>query len=238
MIVSSLDDLTDFLSRWYGGADLSFPSVAIHPDVIVPETLRQTWLQIGGLSVGYDDWLRTGKRSPLACQDGLVAPGALNVRNGIAQVVSENQGNWSIGYKDGIEMVDPPVYSDFLEQEIGGVGFIPLGCNLSELIITSVLTETIFFGALPEADVEEFSAECNHAIWTGHYYNAVGQGETYETPSHQIRTNHDGNLLGLYWEGKFSGFLASSSKGRERLGSLLNDTITFGEKHSMSASSH
>lgn len=221
MTILDIDALTDFLSRWYAVTDIGLPSSAIDSGVIVPETLKLAWVKIGRLSAGYEEWVRTGNPSPLACQDGLAAPGPLLVRDGIAQVVTENQGNWSIGYKDGDQTIDPPVFTDFLEQEIGGVGFVPLGCNLSDLIITSVLSETVFFGLVSFPSIEELAAECNETIWTGHYYNAVGKGDVFEVPSHQIRTNNEENMLCLYWGGKFSGFLASSSKGRERLKPFL-----------------
>jgi hypothetical protein len=221
MTILNIDDLTDFLSRWYAVTDLGLPCGAIDSEAIVPETLRLAWLKIGRLSVGYEEWVRTGNPSPLACQDGFVAPAPLLVRDGISQVVTENQGNWSIGYEEGDQMIDPPVFTDFLEQEIGGVGFVPLGCNLSSLIITSVLAETVFFGSISIPSIEELAAECDNTIWIGQYYNAVGQGDEYEVPSHQIRTNNEENMLGLYWGGKFSGFLASSSKGRERLKPFL-----------------
>lgn len=221
MTVSDIDELSDFLANWYGVTDLSIPPSAIQADAVVPDILRNAWLKIGRLWVGYDDWVRTGAPSPLACQDGLAAPGRLYVRDGIVQVVSENQGNWGIGYSDGTQLADPPVFSDFLEQEIGGVGFAPLGCNLSDLIITSALTETIFFGAISAENLEAHAAKCDRPIWMGHYYNAVGHGEKYEAPSHQIRTNPQEDLLTLYWDDEFSGFLAHSKESRERLQMFL-----------------
>lgn len=221
MIISGIDELSSFLSTWYGESDLSIPASAIPPDTVVPKALWDTWLKIGRLWVGYKDWVRIGTPSPLACQDGLAAPGSLYVRDGIAQVVSENQGNWAIGYEVGSKLIDPPMFSDFLEQEIRGVGFAPLGCNLSDLIITSALTETIFFGSTSLEGLEEHAARCDRTVWRSRYYNAVGHGEEYEVPSHQIRTNSQNDMLSLYWDDKFSGFLASSKESRRRLQQLL-----------------
>lgn len=217
MVVSNLDELSVFLAKWYGVSDLSLAPEKLLSTSLVPKTLLYAWSTIGRLSVGYDEWRRVGTPSPLACQDGFAAPGFLSKRGGFVQVVEENQGNWAIGYKDGDQATDPEVFSDFLEQEIGGTGFVPLGCKLSELIITTALTETIFFGSTEADKANSNSGKCDSVVWKGHYYNAVGYGDVYEIPSHQIRTNKNEDMLALYWEGKFSGFLASSSESKERL---------------------
>jgi hypothetical protein len=222
MLISNLDDLSGFLEKWYGIADLGLRPEAIPSDIIVPDVLRQFWIRVGRLSVGCGEWLLSGNPSPLACQDGIVAPGELYVREGVAQVVLENQGNWAIGYKSEDQSTDPEVFSDFLEQVQGGTGFVQLGCKLSNLVITSALTETIIFGSLRAKNVKELAANCDQTIWTGHYYNAVGQGSDYEVPSHQIRTNSDQSLLSLYWDGEFSGFVASALNGRENLQPFLH----------------
>lgn len=223
MLVSNLDELSAFLTKWYAVDDFSFAPEKLPTKVTVPDTLLNTWMSLGRLSIGYDEWLRTGTPSPLACQDGFVAPSILIERGGYVQVVSENQGNWSIGYKQGDQASDPEVFSDFLEQEIGGTGFVALGCNLSDLVITSILTETVFFGSISPEEANVLEAKCDHPVWTGRYYNAVGYGDKYETPSHQLRTNSDENMLALYWDNKFSGFLASSSQGQLRLQALFED---------------
>lgn len=222
MPISNLDDLSAYLTKWYGVSDLGFGPEKLPPDTSVPETLLKTWLSIGSLSRGYAEWLRVGTPSPLACQDGFAAPGTLTKRDGYVQVVLENQGNWAIGYKDGDQASDPEVFSDFLEQEIGGTGFVPLGCRLSNLIITSALTETVIFGAIETNEARGIADKCDRIVWTGHYYNAFGYGADYETPSHQIRTNQDESVLALYWDDEFSGFLASSANGRKRLHRFLH----------------
>jgi hypothetical protein len=132
--------------------------------------------------------------------------------------------NWAIGYKDGDHASDPEVFSDFLEQEIGGTGFVPLGCRLSSLIITSALTETVFFGVVATNEAKGIADKCDRIVWTGLYYNAVGYGADYEAPSHQIRTNQNEDMLVLYLGDKFSGFVASSANSRKRLDPFLHSS--------------
>lgn len=224
MLISNIDDLQSFLSRWYGLNDIGLASGLAEPHPNVPEALAIAWTKLRLLWVGYEEWRRSGYCSPLACQDGLAAPGQLVVRDGYVHVVFENQGNWSIGYKEGDNADDPEVYSNFLELEIGGTGFVPLGCRLSELIITSALTETVFFGSInTKEEANDLAAECDCTIWRGHYHSAIGYGQIYEGPSHTIKTSLDQRLLALFWKDKFSGFLAKSSSGREKLQLLLPD---------------
>ena len=222
-----IDDLSGFLAAWYAVDDLAISEKDIPSHAMVPKALRQAWLKLGRLSVGYENWVRTGAPSPLACQDGLAPPGKLLVADGIALVVTENQGNWAIGYEAGTDLPDPPVFSNFLEQEGTAQGFIPVGCTLSNLIITTALTETIMFsvtdslGATPKAEQQKRAASCDHLIWTGHYYNAMGLGPDLEKPSHQIKINPAGDLLCLFFDDRFSGFLANRTESRKLIRQFL-----------------
>ena len=136
------------------------------------------------------------------------------------QIVLENQGNWVIACRDGDDSPDPKVYSNWLEQQFTGTGFVELGCNLSELIITSALTETIFFGAISSDEAQTAEKHCDIKLRVGRYYNAVGYGAEYERPSHTIRTNSSQSMLALDLENEFSGFVASADRGRELFRSL------------------
>lgn len=222
---AGLDDLSALLREWYDLEEVSLAVDKIPADAKVPATLISAWLKIGRLSLGYAEWVSTGHPAPLACQDGFAAPGSLFVRDGIAQVVTENQGNWAIGYRHDDPSPDPDMYSDFIEQEIGGTGFVPMGCRLSDLIVTTVLTETVFFGSVSDGNTNAMAVTCDRVLWTGHYYNAVGQGAAYERPSHQIRTNDDGSLLCLFWDGVFSGFVAERLVARARFQELLDGRL-------------
>jgi len=214
MLVSNLEELSAFLSDWYATRDLSIPDEMLPTDNIGAIPLVKAWLKLGLLSVGYEQWLQTGTASPLACQDGLTGPGHLARRNGFVHVVSENQGNWTMCYREEDQAVDPEVFSDFLEQEIGGTGYVSVGCKLSKLIITSILAETVFFGSVPNENAKALEVECDRHVWTGRYYNAVGFGSKYEKPSHQFRTNSENDMLALYWNNEFSGFLARANIGQ------------------------
>lgn len=217
MQISKIVDLTSFLRRWYAISDLSVSPASLQDFDKIPRLLIDAWVSFGQLSIGYDQWCKIGVPSPLACQDGFIASGFLTPKDGFISVVMENQGNWTIGYRENDQASDPEVFSDFLEQEIGGTGFVPTGGKLSELIITSVLTETTLFGAMPTDEAQSLEASCDCELWIGRYYNAVGFGKDYETPSHRIRTNSDQSVLALDWGEGFSGFAAHRGIGRKRL---------------------
>jgi len=222
LLVSNLEELTVLLTDWYAIGDLSVPTETLPIDSIAANSLVEAWTKLGRLSIGYEQWLREGTPSPLACQDGLAAPSYLVRRNGFVHIVSENQGNWTMCYREEDQAADPEIFSNFLEQEIGGTGYVSLGCKLSDLIITSVLTETVFFGSVPYEKAKTLESACDRHVWTGQYYNAVGFGSDYERPSHQLRANSENNMLALYWNNEFSGFLARANIGKQRFRSILS----------------
>lgn len=222
--ISDLCLLNRFLDSWYSIVTYSKPKLkstedAIQNELPVPEPLNAIWLSNKKLFKGYTQWLNDGTPSPLACQDALVAPGFLKKIKGNIPIVVENQGNWIMAYKDRDKSEDPKIHSNFMSLENSRLGFLPTGGRLSNLIITSALTETVFFSAVNQERAAIERENCTEELWTGFYYNALGVNG-YEKPSHRIMINKEKTMLALYIHDEFSGFVGDKSLAISRYNKL------------------
>jgi hypothetical protein len=216
-MIESLSGLSSFLHGWYGepANGLALPQWKARVKAAPP--LAEAWHLFGQLCKGGEAWKETGTCSPLACQDGLAGPNWIRETDGRIDFVFENQGNWSAGYKHADPSPDPDVFSNWAGMMETVSGHVPAGTVLSRFIITSALTETVFFGYRSPAKDEGIRQQlCDEIIWIGHYYNAAAFEGKYAVPSHRIRSNRERTLLALDWHGDYSGFIAKREFSRQR----------------------
>lgn len=193
-LIGSIEDLSRFLHMWYGERDGRLALAYLAVDTNIAPPLLELWRRVGRLCRGYDEWVRIGTPSPLACQDGLADPGGTLVKHGLLHFRFENQGNWSMAYRTDDPSRDPLVLSNAIELDVSNAGHVPIGARLSDLLITSALMETVFFAcSSPQGD--ERTIECSEPLWCGAYYNAPGFDAFDGPPSHRFTTNLDRSLI-------------------------------------------
>lgn len=163
---------------------------------------------------GHDRWMKDGTPGPLAAQDALISSDYFLPKDGFVPLVFENQGCWAHFMKDDDISNDPDVYSNWLADAEGIYENVPMGCKLSELIITSALTETIMFAETGSVILDQ---NCNLLIWSGRYYSAEGVKPEYDAPSHYIFSNANHTKLALFFGKEYSGFTVDRFVGRDRL---------------------
>jgi hypothetical protein len=165
-MLNTNDDLFEFLYQghraWPG--ELGLPEHIIPEEV--PGGLRRAYSAIG-LLTRRESQFNPGsqRRRPLGTQDALVEPEELKLENGLLRIVYENQGVWSYFVPPGED--DPEVFSD-----IRGGKPAPIGCRLSDFLITFCLQETIMSGATKlavtiEGDEDRYLQIASAPLWLG-----------------------------------------------------------------------
>ncbi len=227
MVIKNIDDLSVFLHDWYGEPPGSLRSTFDHDSLQVAQPLQKIWKNCGQLLRGNDRWFKFGTPSPLACQDGLAGPNNVHRVEGRLDFAYENQGNWSSGYALDDTADDPEVLSDWLAVEFTNTGHVPVGAKLSEYIVAIALQETVFFGWDNDDNrIHLDQNACTETIWVGAYFNAVGLGNEYETPSHRFRVNRDRTLLVHDYGSEYNGFAARRERSRSEWALIKQDPET------------
>jgi hypothetical protein len=169
------EDLFEFLYQWYR----AWPGELGLPDHVIPEgvprVLREIYSAIGVLTrreSQFNPGLQEGP--PLGTQDELLEPEKLKLENGLFRIARENQDVWSCFVPPGED--DPEVLSD-----AGGGGPAPIGCKLSEFLITLCLQETVMSGVgkhavTIEGDEGRYLKFASTPVWLGRKW-VYGDGD-------------------------------------------------------------
>lgn len=193
-MIDTIEDASRFLHHWYGEPDGAFSLLQSVSDFRFAAPLMEFWQRNGRLFHGQQEWIRIGTPSPLACQDRLAGPSTTCLKDGLLHFIFENQGNWSMAYRVDDIAHDPQVLCNSVEYDFPGVGHVPIGAPLSQVLITSALIETVNFAIEPTRNEGVgWESECSVMLWIGSYHNAPGYYDA--VPSHRFTTNPDRSLL-------------------------------------------
>jgi len=160
------EDLFEFLYQWHRAwpGELGLPEHIIPEEV--PGVLRRAYSAIGMLTRRESEFNPGPQRGrPLGTQDELFEPEELKVENGLIRIVCENQAVWSCFVPPGED--DPEVFSD-----ARGGKPAPIGCKLSEFLITFCLQETVMSGVTKHAviirgDEDRYLKIASVPVWLG-----------------------------------------------------------------------
>lgn len=164
--------------------ELGLPEASIPADV--PGVLRRTYAAIGLLTRSESRFNPDSPyERPLGTQDCLLEPEELKLKDGLYDFAWENQGNWTCYAQSNQD--DPEAMTNAAEP--GSTGAIrPIGCKLSDFLITLCLQETVLSGWSRSPDEDQYYQDrASVSLWVGKW--------VYDDLEYEFRTDPEGEFL-------------------------------------------